>query len=70
MKTDEEVIKAWLNVSDSRFQGQLLDQAKSAGKLATDYSIRIAFVTTYRSRMRSPSPATRTRSVSGVSVWH
>jgi acyl-CoA hydrolase len=38
-KTDSEVIKALLNVSDSRFQQSLLDQARKAGKLESDYQI-------------------------------
>jgi hypothetical protein len=38
-RTDEEVIKALLEVADSRFQGQLLKQAKCAGKLSKDYNI-------------------------------
>lgn len=38
-KTDAEVIKALLNVTDSRFQQELLHTAKQAGKLAADYEI-------------------------------
>lgn len=38
-KTDSEVIKALLNVADSRFQQGLLEQAKKAGKLESDYRI-------------------------------
>lgn len=38
-KTDEEVIQALLNVTDSHFQGELMAQAKQAGKLAPDYEI-------------------------------
>jgi acyl-CoA hydrolase len=38
-KTDSEVIKAMLNVSDSRFQDVLLKSAKKAGKIPADYQI-------------------------------
>ncbi|MGH8531004.1 MAG: acetyl-CoA hydrolase/transferase C-terminal domain-containing protein [Nevskiales bacterium] len=38
-KTDSEVIKALLNVADSRFQQGLLERAKKAGKLEVDYQI-------------------------------
>ncbi|MGB1580317.1 MAG: acetyl-CoA hydrolase/transferase C-terminal domain-containing protein, partial [Nevskiales bacterium] len=41
-KTDAQVIKALLNVADSRFQQALLDQAKQAGKLEADYMIPAA----------------------------
>ncbi len=42
-KTDSEVIRALLNVADSRFQQGLLEQAKKAGKLESDYQIPEAF---------------------------
>ena len=42
-KTDEEVIKAVLNLADSRFQPGLLSEAKRSGKLAEDYRIPDAF---------------------------
>jgi acyl-CoA hydrolase len=38
-KTDAEVIKTLLNVTDSRFQASLLNTAKQFGKIATDYEI-------------------------------
>lgn len=38
-KTDSECIQALLNITDSRFQEALADQAKRAGKLAADYII-------------------------------
>jgi len=38
-KSDAEVIAAMLAVADSRFQGELLEQAKSAGKIGADYKI-------------------------------
>ena len=36
---DAKVIAALLNVTDSRFQGELMDKAKTAGKLPRDYAI-------------------------------
>ncbi len=38
-KSDQDVIKAMLNITDSRFQEELLSQAKKAGKIAADYQI-------------------------------
>lgn len=38
-KTDAEVIQALLNITDSRFQVELLQEAKAAGKIPTDYQI-------------------------------
>ncbi len=38
-KTDSEVIKALLNVTDSRFQQDLLETAKRAGKIEATYDI-------------------------------
>src|SRR4030095_13224626 len=38
-QSDEQVIKAMLEITDSRFQEQLLGQAKTAGKLDTSYHI-------------------------------
>lgn len=46
-KTDEEIIKAILNVCDSRFQHSLMAQAKAAGKLDGDYQIPRAFRNNY-----------------------
>ena len=41
-KSDAEVIAAMLAVTDSRFQGELMRQAKEAGKLARNYEIPAA----------------------------
>jgi acetyl-CoA hydrolase/transferase-like protein len=41
-KSDAEVIAAVLNVADSRFQDELMRQAKDAGKLPRDYQISSA----------------------------
>ncbi len=38
-KPDEEVIAAMLNIADSRFQDELLEQAKKAKKIQPDYKI-------------------------------
>lgn len=38
-KTDSDVIAAILNITDSRFQQDLLQQAKDAGKISKDYQI-------------------------------
>jgi hypothetical protein len=38
-KTDSETIAALLNITDSRFQADLLRQAQAAGKIAKDYRI-------------------------------
>jgi len=38
-KTDEEVVAALLSIADSRFQEELLEQAKRSGKIADDYRI-------------------------------
>ena len=38
-KSDREVIAALLNIADSRFQGELLAQAKAAGKIEASYEI-------------------------------
>ncbi|CAK18026.1 acetyl-CoA hydrolase/transferase C-terminal domain-containing protein [Pseudomonas entomophila] len=38
-QTDSEVIARLLAVSDSRFQGDLIEQAKAAGKLAKDFML-------------------------------
>ena len=38
-RSDSEIIAALLNVTDSRFQDELLKQAKEAGKIGPDYQI-------------------------------
>jgi acyl-CoA hydrolase len=42
-RTDSEIVAALLNVADSRFQGELLAQAKAASKIAADYRVPDAF---------------------------
>jgi len=46
-KTDEEMIMALLNISDSRFQDDLMKWAKSVGKLRRDYEIPALFRNNY-----------------------
>jgi hypothetical protein len=38
-KSDEQVVAAMLDIADSRFQSELLRQAKAAGKIAKSYEI-------------------------------
>lgn len=38
-KSDKDIIAALLNITDSRFQQDLLDRAKKAGKIPEDYEI-------------------------------
>ncbi len=38
-KTDSEVARALIEIADSRFQNELLEQARRAGKIAADYAI-------------------------------
>tara|TARA_R110000824_G_scaffold390760_2_gene587374 strand:+ start:38992 stop:40851 length:1860 start_codon:yes stop_codon:yes gene_type:complete len=42
-KSDSDVVAAMLSVTDSRFQSALLQQAKAAGKISSDYEIPDAF---------------------------
>ncbi|KFZ30545.1 acetyl-CoA hydrolase [Pseudidiomarina salinarum] len=42
-KTESEAIKAMLNISDSRFQDELLEQAKQAGKVEKSWQIPSAW---------------------------
>lgn len=42
-QTDSEVIARLLAISDSRFQGELMEQAKAAGKLAKDFALQERF---------------------------
>lgn len=42
-KSDSDVAKALLEIADSRFQAELIKQAKEAGKIEPDYQIPAAF---------------------------
>ena len=46
-KTDAEIIKVMLNITDSRFQSDLLKTAKKFGKVESDYEIPAAFKNNY-----------------------
>ncbi len=50
-RTDSEVIKAMLNVADSRFQEELLLAAKRAGKIELDYRIPDAYQNNFPARL-------------------
>jgi acyl-CoA hydrolase len=51
-KTDAEIIMAMLNICDSRFQEELMETAKSAGKLPLDYEIPRAFTHNTPTRLK------------------
>ncbi|THB78948.1 MAG: hypothetical protein D3926_11840 [Desulfobacteraceae bacterium] len=51
-KCDQEVIASLLNIADSRFQDQLLEQAQKAGKISKDYVIPEAFRNNTPERLR------------------
>src|SRR5690606_20913064 len=42
-RSDAQVVAAMLNITDSRFQKALLQQAKDAKKIAVDYQIPVEF---------------------------
>jgi hypothetical protein len=52
-KSDADVIAAMLHVTDSRFQNELVRQAKDAGKLAKDFEIQPAYRENYPDRIAS-----------------
>ncbi len=52
-KTDADTIKALLNITDSRFQGQLLAQAKKHGKITADYEIPVSFKNNFPNEIES-----------------
>jgi acyl-CoA hydrolase len=56
-RTDEEIIMALLNVADSRFQEELLAQAKANGKIRADYRIPDGY--------RDNTPERLTRALAG-----
>lgn len=51
-KTDAEVISAMLSIADSRFQEELMETAKSAGKLPSDYRLPRAYTRNTPERLR------------------
>ncbi|MBR0798477.1 acetyl-CoA hydrolase [Bradyrhizobium jicamae] len=52
-KSDADVVAAMLQVADSRFQSELMRQAKEAGKLARSYEIPAAHRDNYPERIRA-----------------
>jgi hypothetical protein len=52
-KSDADVIASMLQVSDSRFQNELMRQAKDAGKLSKNYEIPSAYRQNFSERIVS-----------------
>ena len=50
-KSDADVVAAMLSIADSRFQGELIREAKDAGKLARTYEIAAAHRENYPERI-------------------
>jgi acyl-CoA hydrolase len=59
-RTDEQIIAALLQVSDSRFQNGLLAQARAAGKIAQHYRIPDAYRHNLPARLQDSLGALRT----------
>ncbi|MGE8503060.1 MAG: acetyl-CoA hydrolase/transferase C-terminal domain-containing protein [Pseudomonas sp.] len=51
-KTDAQVIEALLNISDSRFQPGLIEQAQQAGKLPADFRLQERFTNNLPERLQ------------------
>lgn len=51
-KTDAQVIEALLNISDSRFQSGLIEQAQQAGKLPADFRLDPRFANNLPERLQ------------------
>ncbi|NWD55766.1 acetyl-CoA hydrolase/transferase family protein [Pseudomonas veronii] len=52
-QTDAKVIEALLNITDSRFQGDLIEQAQEAGKLSRDFQLDPRFTDNTPQRLQS-----------------
>ncbi|WP_237065069.1 acetyl-CoA hydrolase/transferase C-terminal domain-containing protein [Microbulbifer guangxiensis] len=52
-KTDRDVMVSMLAICDSRFQSELLEKAKSAGKVEKDYDIPLEFTANTPDRLRA-----------------
>jgi acyl-CoA hydrolase len=50
-KSDKDVVKEILNVTDSRFQNGLLEKAKQYGKIESDYKIPAQFTQNYAEKI-------------------
>ncbi|MBH3340416.1 acetyl-CoA hydrolase/transferase family protein [Pseudomonas mendocina] len=51
-KTDAQVIEALLNISDSRFQNELIEKAQQAGKLPADFRLDQRFANNLPERLQ------------------
>jgi hypothetical protein len=60
-RTDAECVAAMLSIADSRFQDDLLRQAKAVGKIARDYQIPAAFRDNTPDRIRRALEPVRER---------
>ncbi len=63
-RTDAECVAAMLNIADSRFQEELLADAKRANKIDAGYRIPEEFAATRRNVSRKPSPRSGARGCS------
>jgi acyl-CoA hydrolase len=52
-RTDAEVIEAMINISDSRFQASLIDEAQRAGKLSRDFVLDPRFANNTSERLQA-----------------
>lgn len=52
-QTDAKVIEALLNITDSRFQGDLIEQAQKAGKLPKDFQLDVRFADNTPERLKA-----------------
>lgn len=64
-KTDSEVMKALLNVMDSRFQQSMLQTAKEAGKIEQDYEIPSQYTHNTPQRLEENLAAVRDQGLFG-----
>ena len=69
-KSDHDVIAAMLAIADSRFQGELIREAKDAGKLAKDYEIPAAHRENFPERIaRGAQACARCRRAAVIPIW-
>ena len=52
-QTDAKVIEALLNITDSRFQEDLIEQAQKAGKLPKDFQLDVRFADNTPERLKA-----------------
>lgn len=63
------MITALLNVTDSRYQPELLEKAKRAGKIPLDYEIPQRYCYNTPGKSRRDSPNTGSRDYYRISRW-